>query len=1049
MLHSAFWLHGAGELDLPSWWRAALDSTSGTEPEPAQHTTRSRSEAHDRPDAPHAVFQGVLLDFLCPGPTLAWFQQLSRSGQEAWYSRWSQRYSSRRGKRSYSSDTTIVRNQAIADEISSRQETAEAIAAAHTSPLPSSTEPGFDTSSPLLTLLQSADRESFDTAWRLYHSSGSKFPGLVLEYLATSTRPIDAERVLQLFDLIPAAQRRALDYRHAINARVSLSARAGAIKLHQEAAAQGHTDPYGSDIVLADAVEHEDWKTAMDAWRAGGEGHEDEDDLSPLWERTKQSSRLVEKVFALVEYAKQASTDSDAQSSSPASPQLLDFTAAAIRQALLRLRATEAERVPELLGRLRELRRDQARDYNSTIFDLKTREQLRPAVEVYKALRHHQSLRPNSSVMRCMLSIFCALDDLSGIQMVMDDMSKYQRSGPSPWAYTRAMYHFSGRGDVRTVQRLLKQLLARHPDVQNYHLHPLLHVYARRGDLAKTADLFHRLGSSYGLDPDLISWNILLSAYGKANDVEGASRCFDDLVQTSLRPDAYTYGTMIGIYANRGDVDRVESLLQQVERDGVRANATMYDGLVLAHVNDEDVDAAEEVAERALSMGLPGSLTRMWNHLLRARAFRRDVGAVSRVYGRMQRAGVPFDGDTYAALMQALVMVGQTHAAHKILHHVMPREGVRVKAFHYAIVMGGYLSTGEIDRVLAVFNRMVERGIEPVFSTNAILIKAGVKADLKTLGARGSEERGAVLSRAEEILEQVLERTDAQEIAGRGPLKGIGRQSIRDAYPGAYFEFLIFVYGQQKAFDKVQALYDRYLQSTEARPRGGRAPIPPAKLLSALMVTAYRRGDADEVARCWQLAVEQAAKQARRWTSADPARRNWVLPASRFLLNIPLSYYLKSLAQQERVEEMRTTVQQMQDDGYALDKKNWNLYIQLLAQHGRAVEAFELCEAKLMKGWKGWNYQRQRMGLSKTRNRPSNVKDLRPNYHTLVYLARAAVDMRRAAAARDVDVHVHGPEGAEKRPSPWDRVSASCPQAMEAVQNMPNEEDDVQVSILR
>ena len=44
----------------------------------------------------------------------------------------------------------------------------------------------------------------------------------------------------------------------------------------------------------------------------------------------------------------------------------------------------------------------------------------------------------------------------------------------------------------------------------------------------------------------------------------------------------------------------------------------------------------------------------------------------------------------------------------------------------------------------------------------------------------------------------------------------------------------------------------------------------------------------------------------------------------------------------------------MEKAGFVLDNKNWNIYIQCLADCEEYKEAFDLCELRLMNGWTGW-----------------------------------------------------------------------------------------------
>ncbi|KAK5275412.1 hypothetical protein LTR16_012501, partial [Cryomyces antarcticus] len=92
---------------------------------------------------------------------------------------------------------------------------------------------------------------------------------------------------------------------------------------------------------------------------------------------------------------------------------------------------------------------------------------------------------------------------------------------------------------------------------------------------------------------------------------------------------------------------------------------------------------------------------------------------------------------SYAALMQALVLCRQTDAAAKIMKELMPDNGVRVLAIHYAILMAGYIKQGLYEKVVKLRHRMEKRNIRSTLATNISYLKAKTIQELK--GLRGAD----------------------------------------------------------------------------------------------------------------------------------------------------------------------------------------------------------------------------------------------------------------------------------------------------------------------
>jgi hypothetical protein len=82
----------------------------------------------------------------------------------------------------------------------------------------------------------------------------------------------------------------------------------------------------------------------------------------------------------------------------------------------------------------------------------------------------------------------------------------------------------------------------------------------------------------------------------------------------------------------------------------------------------------------------------------------------------------------YSAFMKSLTAAHQPDRAYSILKKEMPRVGVKVTSVHYAIVMAGFIETGQLGKVFQVQNMMLNCCIKQSMSTRLLVLKARVKA---------------------------------------------------------------------------------------------------------------------------------------------------------------------------------------------------------------------------------------------------------------------------------------------------------------------------------
>lgn len=1092
-LHSAFWCHGAGDIDLPSWWISLLQL-------PPKERSSLPNKATDQATdgASLQLLGGGFLDFLYPAKTLASLHKYASKGSaypRTRLQKLSRPYTSAAVGLQLDDNSGVdntetpnltlkpehkyvppigdlskdrVGNAVDLDAIEGHQVSSLPVQVLETNPrignrLQNIEQPVVNNGVPTLSQSITLARE-YDQAWQKYtalETQSADGPSDELSALLEELRvrgsvlkAVRARRILTLFGTMSLEKRRSAHYDSAIQAALHLDKLQTAVALHREALSRLQGS-FGTSSLLLYAVEHDNWQVAIGTWEAYWQEKQLYFERPDLWKDVDcmDLELLMDKALAVADLAT-GTTDATGWK---ANVKVRNFASQLMLRAFSRYNTMfDLAKHTDLFARFLTLTEPTSEHFQIAINQLlsvKRPDCSKAAVKLYWELRKIQGLTPQPKLIE---EILVKLTENHSFEVlkVFDDFRRYHKV-PSKRSFRLTVVEMAFQGDAKAVHSLFEEYIVHfgYPTDPKIYLQ-LLYVYFRRGETQEVVRMFNKLSSSFGFTPTVACWNIVISAHSRVSDVEGALHWYNKLLESDLQPDAFTFTTMMSMYANRGDVEAVEDLLRHCEEQKIKKSIPMIDAMVLAYINNEELNQAERLAEQALSMDLTGSRTRMWNTLLNAYALRSDLEKVYNLYSRMQKAHIYSDGITYAALMQSLCISHQPLAAHKILRVVMPREGIRVTALHYAVVMGGLLATKEYDKVFRVYNRMLKRNINPSFNTQNLLIKAASFLDISENEKEGRVGESTTFKQAEELLDQVVESIDPMDIAAKEPMKAIGSQRLDEAYSTAHFEYLIFLYGQQNAIHKVAELYDKYIATTKKlqehlntdaaqKVQGDMMASPPTKMLSALMVAHIRSQEYEEVERCWYLAMEKAEPLARRSKSTDLSKPGWVLPSRRTILSIPLLHYMKSLVAQGRVNDIQSVIDHLHSCGYALDNKAWNLYVQSLAANGQQVKAFKVCEKELMPGWTGWGYRSAKYSTQlKRRIHASQPKawqpsERMPTYKTLVLLAGAYIDLRSryafAGAGNTTMVDLH----------------RTAPGVVKAVNDMPRIDDDLQTSVLR
>lgn len=1029
-LHSAFWSHGAGNIDLPAWWIFLLQT-----PVPTKESSLASKGGQLR-DVVSSGLHNIFLDFLYPVHTLALIRRLKRSAS-------AHQHAAKSVKRYSRSYTSIAK-----DFISG----AKSVNVGDFNAYNGSARPqvGHVFRNNINEMLDSGNDAGHDELWQSYQdlleSSQSPSPQelvRMLRSLTLSKRTTDVERAIALFEGIPVHQRRAIHYSYAVSAALTLKDLHTAIEFHHEALSRIN-GPIGTAAILRYAIQEESWTQAIDTWHAYWEDKFSYYARPDIWTAVDALplADLMSKASSASDFAISFSESTDDGVTAAAAQ---EFALELIRRAFnSRGIIFDTNQHWKLIEKARML--DQSNlsvQYQALdqLLSVDSREHGHGALHLYRILRKSPGFSPSHSILRTLTLKLIAVQSTSGLLMALDDWQTCSPAMPKQLAFETTKV-FAKNGHLETTQKLFKDFVSKHGKPKSYSLyHSLLLVYSRRADTQGIISCFIDLRENYGFEPGIRAWNIVVATFARVGDIDGALTYFRQLRDAGVRPGSTTYFSLMSMYAKRGDRDAVDELYRQAEAEGISPTMGMIETIVLTYVNNGALQEAETLVEQALQMNLTGLRTFMWSVLLNAHALRRNVQEVSRLHKRMQEAGVPSNEMTYAALMTSLTVAGFPNAARKIMDTVMPRTQIKRTALHYAIVMGGYLSSNEPGEIFKLYKDMLRRNINPNMSTQNVLLRAAASVDKTDRSADVDSFAKTELVRARQTFEQTIANLDPMELAATEPRLFAGPNPINEAFTSTYFEYMVFLYGSEGAFSKAVELFDRYIDTTASardnyQDAGG---SPPMRLLSALMVTHINTESWNEVDRCWSLILEKSEKLACK-SNSDTFRPGWVLHSRRFLINLPLHQYIKALTHQSRTEDLIDTIHNLHHAGYALNSPNWNTYIQALARSPQVTHhfrAFEDCERHLIPSWPGWASFRDPRSLkpkmyTMQRNTLLRQDEKALGYLTLVWLARAYLECRK-----------QGKSGLMRN------MERAGPRTVDAILNMPRLNDRAQSEVLR
>ncbi|KAF3955536.1 hypothetical protein CMV_019250 [Castanea mollissima] len=149
------------------------------------------------------------------------------------------------------------------------------------------------------------------------------------------------------------------------------------------------------------------------------------------------------------------------------------------------------------------------------------------------------------------------------------------------------MWNFHDKGDRDACRSMLESLCnaALGKLKQISHLH----------------DLFEKMKQD-GPSPDIFTYNILISSFGRAGKVE-AIKIFEELENSNCKADIVSYNSLINCVGKNGDLDEAHMRFKEMQEKGFTPDVVTYNTLIECFGKTDKVEMAWRLFDEMLAEG--------------------------------------------------------------------------------------------------------------------------------------------------------------------------------------------------------------------------------------------------------------------------------------------------------------------------------------------------------------------------------------------------------------------------------------------------------------
>lgn len=238
------------------------------------------------------------------------------------------------------------------------------------------------------------------------------------------------------------------------------------------------------------------------------------------------------------------------------------------------------------------------------------------------------------------------------------------------------LYSSAGMVDqaMRTLDRMLQTKCS---NITEKSLCACLSVQLNNGLFEKTHELFDKMPQRLGVEPGVVSHNLILKTFVNQNRVDLARDWVQKMEKDGkVTPNIDSYNILLGAYWVNKDSNGFDGVLKEMMSKGLDPNVTTYVYRIAKMCKDKECVRAKKLLDEMISKGVnPNSAT--YNTIVRGFCKVGDFDSAKKVLEGMLADGyaVP-SSSAYYALMRGAVKEGEFDLALEMCKEIMRRKWV-------------------------------------------------------------------------------------------------------------------------------------------------------------------------------------------------------------------------------------------------------------------------------------------------------------------------------------------------------------------------------------
>lgn len=217
-------------------------------------------------------------------------------------------------------------------------------------------------------------------------------------------------------------------------------------------------------------------------------------------------------------------------------------------------------------------------------------------------------------------------------------------------------------------------------------------------------ELFRELPSKLSIDPDLISFNIVIKALCEMGSLDNAVSMLDEMEERGLQPNLVTFNTILNEFYGNSQYGEGEKIWDRMEKCNVIPDVRSYNAKLRGMTNEKRMTGATELFDEMVTKGLIPDVF-SFQALIKGFCDEGNLGEAKRWYRELLKSDCEPVRMTFDTLVPFVCEKGDYDTGFELCKEIIDRRCV-VKGGLLQLVVDGLVKESKVEKAKEIVDQV-------------------------------------------------------------------------------------------------------------------------------------------------------------------------------------------------------------------------------------------------------------------------------------------------------------------------------------------------------